>query len=271
MSDKGATPIPSTRVILWIHARSRSTVFELAIASEKSIHVIHEPFATAYFMGEERLCHERFIKGPPFPGHRYRDVQSELERTYPDKIAVFVKDGAKVLGGRNHYGYIPKEYVNTFIVRNPKAAVLSAFRSTKAMFPTEDDLDTLVDPCIDICDMVPIYQLYKYVTEELQQRPIVVHSEDLVNSPRETLEKYCKATGLPFRESFLNWEPGNIEHFPEYVKSPDFDLFNEKAIGSSCFIPSSDSDVDLTELPEKLRQCIDEYTLLYEEMISKKL
>ncbi|XP_070573622.1 uncharacterized protein [Ptychodera flava] len=211
MSDKGASRIPSTHIILWSHVRSRSTVFALAIASDKNIHVMNEPFVLAYRVGEERRCAERFIKGPPLPGHKYIDVQRELERLYSDERVVFVKDFPNALGGRDYYRYIPKEYINSFLVRHPKASVLSAFRCIKAMFPTVDDQEMLVDLCIEIGEMVAIYKLYKYVTEELGHRPIVVDSQDLVNAPRETLEKYCEATGLPFNESFLNWEPGNIQ------------------------------------------------------------
>ncbi|XP_070557228.1 uncharacterized protein [Ptychodera flava] len=266
MSDSGVT-----RVVLWCHPGSRSTAFELAIASDKSIQIIHEPFARAYFAGEERLCHEKYIRGPPLPGYRYKDIRVILEKSYPDKSAVFVKDGAYALGGRAHYKYIPHGYIHTFIVRNPKAAVLSAFRTAKKMFPTENNRDILVDACIDVCNMVPFFELYKYVTEELHQRPIVIDSQDLVNSPREIITKYCEATGLLFRESFLNWEPGNTEIFPEHTKTPAFKHVFGKAVDSSCFVHSFDSDIDVTELPEKLKQCIREYMPIYEEMASRKL
>ncbi|XP_077983076.1 uncharacterized protein LOC144437917 [Glandiceps talaboti] len=121
--------------------------------------------------------------------------------------------------------------------------------------------------------MLPIYELYKYVTEECQQRPILIHSEDLANAPKETLQKYCQATAITFKESFLNWKPGNVEHFHEGHKdNANFmTSFHANAVGSSRFQPSSDQHVDVSELPEELQKWSETFMPLYEEMIRQKL
>ncbi|XP_077983077.1 uncharacterized protein LOC144437918 [Glandiceps talaboti] len=264
---------PSTRVILWVNTRSRSTALELAIASDENIKVFHEEFAMAYYQGEERQCSKKHVKiGPPLQSYKYGDVKARLEKSYPEKTAVFAKEGAMSLGGRDHYKYIPRGYLNTFLVRNPRASILSTYRSQKAMVPDVDD-ETLIELTKDTGDMLPIYELYKYVTEECQQRPILIHSEDLANEPKETLQKYCQATGIPFRESFLNWKPGNFEHFHEGQRdNPNFmTAFHSNAVGSSRFHPSSDQHVDVSELPEELQKWSETFMPLYEEMIHQKL
>ncbi|XP_077986190.1 uncharacterized protein LOC144440680 [Glandiceps talaboti] len=264
---------PSTRVILWFHARSRSTALELAIASDESINVFHEQFVLAYFQGEERQCHEKHVKmGPPIQGYRYSDIKAKLEKPFPGKTAVFVKEGASALGGRDHYKYIPRGYLNTFLVRNPRAAILSTYRAMKA-FESQADGETLIDLTTADGGLLPIYHLYKYVTEERHQRPILIDSEDLANSPRETIQKYCQATGITFKESFLNWKPGNFGHFHERQRdNPKFmAAFHENAVCSSTFHPSSDQNTDLSELPEKLQAWCETMMPLYKEMIRHKL
>ncbi|XP_077983075.1 uncharacterized protein LOC144437916 [Glandiceps talaboti] len=264
---------PSTRVILWVNARSRSTALELAIASDENIKVFHEEFAMAYFQGEERQCSKKHVKiEPPLQNYKYGDVTARLEKSYLGKTAVFAKEGAVTLGGRDHYKYIPRGYLNTFLVRNPRASILSTYRSVKANVPDADN-ETLIELTKDVGDILPSFELYKYLTEECQQRPILIHSEDLANEPKETLQKYCQATGITFKESFLNWTPGNFEHFHEGQKDDTnfMTTFHAKAVASSRFHPSSDQHVDVSELPKEIQKWCETLMPLYEEMIEQKL
>ncbi|XP_077983071.1 uncharacterized protein LOC144437913 [Glandiceps talaboti] len=267
--------LPTTRVILWSHARARSTAFELAIASDESIKIFHEEFVTAHYHGEERQS-DMLIKnsemGQVLKDYKYGDVRTRLEKSYSGKTAVFVKDAARALGGRDHYKYIPRGYINTFLVRNPRAAILSTYRSAKAL-QADTDKDTWIDLIKGAGSLKPIYQLYKYITEECQQQPIIIDSEDLANSPKETLQKYCQATGITFKESFLNWKPRNFGHFPEHQREDTkiMAAFHENAVHSSCFQPSSDQHIDLSELPEELQKWSETNVPLYEEMIRQKL
>ncbi|XP_077986189.1 uncharacterized protein LOC144440679 [Glandiceps talaboti] len=267
---------PSTRVILWFHARSRSTALEMAIASDENIKVFHEEFYNAYFRGEERQCHEKLIDSrlnPPMQGFRYSDIKAKLEKSFPGKTAVFAKEGAGALVGRDHYKYIPRGYLNTFLVRNPRASILSYYRATKSVESHLIDGETLIELTKQDGSVLPIYQIFKYMTEESKQRPIVIDSEDLANSPRETLQKYCQATGITFKESFLNWKPGNSGHFIEILRDdPEYmAAFHGTSMRSSNFHPSSDQNIDLSELPEELQKWIETFMPLYEEMIRHKL
>ncbi|XP_077985327.1 uncharacterized protein LOC144439971 [Glandiceps talaboti] len=200
---------PSTRVILWFHPRSRSTALEMAIASDENTKVFHEEFYYAYYLGEERQCHEKLAARlqAPIQGYRYSDIKAKLEKSFPGKTAVFVKDGASALVGRDHYKYIPRD------------------------------------------------------------------SEDLANSPRETLQRYCLATGITFKESFLNWKPGNTGHLLESMKdNPEYmKAYHDTAVRSSTFHRSSDENIDLSELPEELQKWSETFMPLYEEIIRHKL
>ncbi|XP_077865945.1 uncharacterized protein LOC144353222 [Saccoglossus kowalevskii] len=261
---------PSLRVALWAHGRSRSTAFELAIAGEPSIKVFHEQFVTAYCEGEEGIFHDNRISGPPVPGYTYQEVKDRLEKTScPEKSAIFMKDNAGCLGGRKNYKYLPIGYIHTFLVRDPKASILSSYKCALAECSHMRDVVKYV---MDVYNFEENYRFYKYVTNELNLPAIIVESDDLLRNPRKTLQKYCLATGLSFSENFLNWKPGNIHHFPDHMKNPQFvEMYFKTAIESSCFQPLAQSHINIGELPYELKQYIDQVMPLYMEMADNKL
>ncbi|XP_077865664.1 uncharacterized protein LOC102806989 [Saccoglossus kowalevskii] len=265
---------PSLRVALWAHGRSRSTAFELAIAAEPSIKVFHEQFVMAGFHGEERMCKDVFVRGPPVPGYTYQEVKDRLEKTScPEKSAIFIKDNAGSIGGRANYIYLPTGYIHTFLIRDPKASIISSYKSVlEDCSRIECDIRDVPKRTIEVYSFEANYILYKYITDELNLPAIIVESDDLIRNPRETLQKYCLATGLSFSENFLNWKPGNIHHFPDHMKNPQFvELYFKPAIESSCFQSPTQSPMTLSELPDELKQYIDHVMPLYREMADKKL
>ncbi|XP_077868301.1 uncharacterized protein LOC144358474 [Saccoglossus kowalevskii] len=265
---------PSVRVMLWAHGRSRSTAFGMAIASEPSIEVFHEHFVMAYRHGEERMCDELFVRGPPVPGYTYQEVKDRLERiSCPEKSAIFMKDNAGSLAGRENYKYLPSGYIHTFLIRDPKASIMSSYKCALAECSRNArDVGDIVKLAIDVYQFEENYTFYKYVTEELKQPAVIVESDDLITDPRKTLQKYCKATGIPFSEKFLNWKPGNIDHFPDHMKTPQFvEMYFKPAFESSSFKQVTPSSVDLSKLPDELKQYIDKVMPLYREMVANKL
>ncbi|XP_077868300.1 uncharacterized protein LOC144358472 [Saccoglossus kowalevskii] len=274
MATRSVGVTPSVRVMLWAHARSRSTVFEMAIAAEPSIKVYHEQFVMAHFHGEERMCDEVYFRGPPVPGYTYQEVKDRLQTNCISEIsAIFAKDSAGALGGRANYKYLPTGYINTFLIRDPKASILSAYKCALAECDrTKTSVRSAGKIAIGGGGFIPIYKLYKYVTDELKQHAIIEDSDDLVLNPRKTLQKYSAATGLPFSEKFLHWTPANTHHFPDLMKSLEFlNQFFKTAIESTGFIPPSHSQMDLSELPEELKEHIDHAMPMYNEMANNRL
>ncbi|XP_077863439.1 uncharacterized protein LOC144346783 [Saccoglossus kowalevskii] len=261
------------RVALWARGRSRSTAFELAIAGESSITVFHEQFAMAYCEGEERICPEDYSKGPPVPGYTYQEVKDRLEKTScPEKSAIFIKDNTGCLGGRKNYKYLPTGYIHVFLIRDPKASIMSSYKCALAECSRVGyGVRDVVKCVIEVHRFVENYRFYKYVTNELNLPAIIVESDDLIRNPRKTLQKYCLATGLSFSENFLNWKPGNIHHFPDRMKNPQFvEMYFKTAIESSCFQLLAQSHINV-ELPEEVKEYIDHVMPLYMEMAENKL
>ncbi|XP_077870102.1 uncharacterized protein LOC144363043 [Saccoglossus kowalevskii] len=266
------SPIPAKRIILWTYARTRSTVFELSVSSVPTIKVFHEPYLTGLWMGEEK---EHETSMPSVKGHSKEDVKPLLEADYPGYEAIFVKDYAYALRGKTNYGFIPRGFVHTFLIRNPQAVVPSYYKRIKIDKETGLVLhDDVVKSTMALGgDPKPLYELYQYVKEDLGQQAIVLDSDDLIESPRDMMKKYCNESGLPFAESMLNWKPGNISHWPECYQGPEWSHYYQRAIDSSSFVVNKHKveQDNIQDLPEKLIQFIEKSKVVYEEMAKYKL
>ncbi|XP_077988575.1 uncharacterized protein LOC144443075 [Glandiceps talaboti] len=219
-----------TRVMLWCQPRSRSTVFELSMASVPSFQVFHEPYVVADILGIER---KPMLSCPPVPGHTFAEVKVRLEAGCSGKCAVFAKDFA--INRRGNMDNLPIGFTPTFMIRDQKAVVISHIKNSVDMYKDIAPIDDIVNGVADYSDLKPMFEIYKYVKEVLRQRPIVIESDDLVRAPREVLLKYCNETGLPFHESMLKWKPGNKSYWFPPFQEPPLVKYYEVALTSSSF------------------------------------
>ncbi|XP_077992504.1 uncharacterized protein LOC144446580 [Glandiceps talaboti] len=265
------SPNPPTRVMLWCQARSRSTVFELAMASVPLFQVIHEPYIIADNYGEER----RYQLSPEkVSGYSYAEVKCTLEANFPGKKAVFVKDLPVTLQG--NMDNLPTGYLHTFLIRDPKSTILSYYKMALKCLP-KSNTDFKSTGYLEYMSMKPTFDLYRYVMETLHQKPIIIDSDDLLHSPREVIQKYCNATGLPFHESMLNWTPGNTGHwFPKFLENPSHLGYFTHAIASSCFqqpqtTHSASSAEEEIEFPTEISEVLESNQPIYDELYKHKL
>ncbi|XP_077988576.1 uncharacterized protein LOC144443076 [Glandiceps talaboti] len=259
-----------TRVVLWCQPRSRSTVFELAMASVPSFQVFHEPYMVADVFGVER---QPLLSDPPVPGHAFAEVKARLEADYPTKSVVFTKDFA--INIRGNMENLPSGFTHTFLIRDQKAVVTSDFMKTVDVYKDITSMDSIVKSVAEYCDLKAMFEIYKYVKEVLRQRPIVIESDDLVRAPREVLQKYCNETGLPFHESMLKWKPGNKSYwFPPLQERP-FVKYYDVALASSSFASveerSNTSVYSDVELPEILYKVIESNRPIYDQLSKNKI
>ncbi|XP_077997889.1 uncharacterized protein LOC144451004 [Glandiceps talaboti] len=259
---------PSPRVMLWAQPRSRSTVFQLSMASVPTFKVYHEPYAVASLFGSDRQNPSLY---PELPGHSYLEVINMLQTDYPGKTAVFAKDFAIYL---RDYNDLPAGYIHTFLIQNPERAALSLYRLTMKLFDEHMPYDKILEVIIRELDLKPTWDLYKYVTQEMNQKVVIISSDDLAKSPREVVQKYCKETGLPFHESMLNWKPGNISWWAQPFREPPYIGYYTTAISSSCFLPpskSSTSTPDGEYIPTEVLDIIQANQPLYDELYKNRL
>ncbi|XP_077984764.1 uncharacterized protein LOC144439354 [Glandiceps talaboti] len=257
-----------TKVMLWSYWRSRATALEFSMASVKSFKVFHDEFSIAALAGQGE--HSLLAKLLVIPGYEYSQVKERLEADYPGKEAVFAMDHA-VLVLLDKLDYIPEGYQHVFLIRHPKEAIPSAY---EAMVDIEEfgivqlDVANLI---MKFGSMSHFKRLFDHITGK-GYSPIVIDSKDLVTNTRETLQKLCDKTGLPFYDSMLQWEPGNISHWPYFARIlplPETRLYKMSFESSSFEDVSSPCDFD--GLPPELNKLIEDDTKIYEHMLNFKI
>ncbi|XP_077984765.1 uncharacterized protein LOC144439355 [Glandiceps talaboti] len=257
------------KIMLWSHWRSRATALELSMASVKSFKVFHDEFSIAALAGEEKhsIVPNQII---PLPGYRYSEVKQRLEADYPEKEAVFAVDHA-ALAIMDKLDYLPEGYQHVFLIRHPEEAIPSAY---EAVVDIEEfgivqlDVENVI---MKFGSMSHFKRLYDHVNEK-GYSPIVIDSEDLVTNTRETLQKLCDKTGLPFYDSMLEWKPGNINHWPKFARGfPVEQTRLYKVAYESSSFEAISSPCDLDDLPGELKELIEDDTPIYEDMLQDKI
>jgi len=147
---------------------------------------------------------------------------------------------------------------HTFLIRNPADAMTSMLRSI-----TYDSHSTgytyFNESEMSYGEMAV---LFRFVTEELGQSPIIIDHDDLVANPEQILSRYLKALGLDFQPAMLHWTKPLPPH-PEVWQG-----FFEQANTSTGFARRGSRQ---TEVPAQLFQAVQQAMPVYEELRKHRL
>ncbi|XP_077992864.1 uncharacterized protein LOC144446892 [Glandiceps talaboti] len=262
------------RIMIWCNPRARSTVFELSMASVPSFKVFHEEYVLAALMGEERAPGP-FSTFPILPGYSFREVKERLEADYTGYEAVILKDVVPMALPGGTFKFLPEGYQHTFIIRHPRVAHRSMYKVSTELHEKGLLTESAVDFTYRLCTFQPLYDFYNSLVNEKGQKPIVIESDDLAQNPRDVLQRYCKATGIPFYESMVNWKPNNIGFWNELHASDFFSFIYKNAIESSCYRPPTKTQTkpgnEDDDLPAVMKELIEKDTPMYNEIIKHKI
>ncbi len=230
---------------LWAVPRSLSTAFERVFVEREDFEVLHEPFSASYYYGEDR------------PSDRYADVEPEAEYSYENVLAevlrprekrLFLKDMAYHAKPVMSPEFI-SNFVNTFIVRDPKYVISSLYK----MWP---------DFTLEETGFEQIYWAFRYA-EEAGEDPVVVDAMTFSEDPVGILSAYCERIGLPFRADALSWEPGEVEEWKSW------EGWHDAAQQSTGIKRAQRRDPELpSELREAYEDCLPYYYALAAHTIS---
>ena len=92
--------------------------------------------------------------------------------------------------------------------------------------------------------------------------PVVIDADDLLANPRDMMEHFCTATGLPFRETMLTWSPRIVSDWTEFTY---YKVWHGTAMMSSGFIKPSPSaaEVPATAHPREVEDVIQQALPFY--------
>ncbi|PIK46295.1 hypothetical protein BSL78_16827 [Apostichopus japonicus] len=144
--------------------------------------------------------------------HIHEYIKEQLEKPLDEgKKFLLIKDMAFGIDGHHHQ--LPKgRFRHTFLIRDPNRTALSARKLLAHLYDYKGDLDKFTEigsgnPFIswDMLSVDPLYNLYKYVKENIEPNPVVIDADELQNNPDVMLKKYCEAIGIPWDDKYLSW------------------------------------------------------------------
>ncbi len=182
--------------------RNISTALMYSFAQRSDTQVVDEPFY-AYYLLET---------GAEHPG-REESIQC-MESHYPQIIQNIEAEGKKekhyFVKNMAHHLLDPdwsfmQNWVNVFLIRNPKQLIASFAQVIKA--PTMRDIG-----------LENQYKIWQFLRAQTGQPPLVLDSNELLKNPPRVLQKLCEQIGIPFEEAMLSWEAGPIPEDGTWAK-----------------------------------------------------
>ena len=100
--------------------------------------------------------------------------------------------------------------------------------------------------------------------------PVVIDADDLLANPRDMMEHFCSATGLPFQETMLTWTPGIVSDWTEFTYYKEW---HGTAMMSSGFVKPtlSATEIPATAYPQEVVDVIRRSLPFYEAMYAVKM
>ena len=227
-SDQWIIMEDTVKAIIWASPRTCSTALLKCLSGIPNSKMFDELYTIAFLFGPERLDPTPPDEEPPtaecydaFPSSicTYDWIKTILEKDYPGKKAVLSKEISYCLNQR--YDSIPEGYRHVFLLRHPSKVfpswkkltieVMTDFLKKQEPISMEDYDFNQQPPHI----LPPgyafkeAYDLFEYVKEKkLDENPIIIEADDLVNDPAAILSALCGKLGLPYSDSLLTWDKG---------------------------------------------------------------
>ena len=204
--------------------------------------LLYEPFLVAYQLGPERRNHgtpnehvyERYYNivqqemqtalennhalfaDTYWFDHEYctfDSVKTELEGPCdPDVRVIVSKDHAYNLVG--NYDKIPEGFQHVFMIRQPQKMFLSFKTAMTRMYKygrsreQNAECGTSEVTLLSNFRYAEMYNLYKYIATNIQEKPLVIDADDLQNHPESILRQLFEGIGVPYQDSFTTWPTG---------------------------------------------------------------
>ncbi|MFD7656687.1 sulfotransferase family protein [Actinosynnema sp. NPDC059797] len=238
-------PVEGKPIVLWAVPRSRSTAFLRIMLERGDLEVAHEPFSYLQLDGHFEFAGRR-ATSPVELLDAVLDVNATGRR-------VFAKD-------TSDYRYEPllederlfTDVVNTFMIREPKAAISSHY----AVNP---------DAALDEYGFEYLHAIFDAVRSATGEVPLVIDGDDLVANPEALVRAYCERVGLEFLPEALSWEPGEREHWRRTGR------WHAEVAESSGLVAKAPERRETPDTNEHLRRVAEHHQPFYDELARHRL
>ena len=247
------------KIYIWTTDRSLGTVFLKALSSTRDAVIFNGLFTAAYLFGPQRKIKdfrkpndkEATKRTSNYPHVLSNDVftfdwaEKCFAASYPGKT-VFFKDQAYTLCGMHHK--LPEDSQHSFIIRHP----LRVLASTKKYLVDYYDDVTMSTPMTEIYakympkgfGYIELHDLIMFLCEK-KKKVVIIDADDLQTDPEAIMRKYCEEVGLPFQESYVQWEKGEERLHQWHMNrnmlycglEEEFGAYYRSAVESTHFLP----------------------------------
>lgn len=184
----------NNKIGMWACPRSRSTVTTRAFEQLEGCIVFNEPFWACHPTPD--ITPEMLNKGET----NYRKVIAKLTADLPDVSNFsFQKLSTDLYSLDWGFDWLT-EIKSFFLIRDPKDIIISY---DKAM--TADDGYKIKKITPSMIGINVLYEAFSRVKSLQTNPPLVVHSNDLVKNPHQTLKWLCGSLNLDFDVKMLTW------------------------------------------------------------------
>jgi adenylylsulfate kinase len=154
----------------------------------------HEPYNEAFYYGHDRR-HDRYFLADktlqPTAGLTIASTHDRMLRLAADG-RVFIKDFAYSIIHMADDRFLDA-FTHTFLIRDPAKVITSMHSRWPDISLAEIGFEDL-------------HTLFNRVADREGRAPVVVDSDELLQSPQTGMQRYCEAVGIPYLAAALNWE-----------------------------------------------------------------
>ena len=212
----------------------------------------HEPFGEAWYRGEDARWPRRDPDCTPVAGLSFASVWQELASAAA-RGPVFSKDFPHYVSHLWDDDFLDR-FHHSFLIRDPAKVVTSMYSRWPEFLLEETGFGEQRELFDRLCDRDG-------------SPPVVIDSDDLLERPRNIVEAYCDAVGIPFIEDALSWDPGERTEVSWY----DGGSWHANLRASDGLKPQPRRAADISDAPDRIRLIHDAVLPHYEHLHSFRL
>lgn len=234
-------------VALWTAPRSISSAYERCLSQHGEVETFFEPFFNVYFFSRWRQADDN---GDFEKALDYGPAEA-VQLLHSGKAPVaFFKEMASI-----YWPYKDREFLasvkNTFLIRRPEFSLNGWLKMGKV--PDENRFG-----------FTRLRELWRLVTQELGQEPIVVEASAFQNNPARVLQQYCTRIGIEFDPAMLSWEPKEHQTWaPELMTDESWLKWQAILNQSTTILPAPK---ELPVIPAEHEHLLEEARKVYAEI-----
>ncbi len=233
-------------IAMWSGPRNLSTALMRSFGNRSDVtNVLDEPFYASYLVST----------------NKDHPMKREVIKSQPNNIDEVKKNcqvKSKGLTYQKHMTHhiIDKDYswmnplTNCFLIRNPKMVVHSFMKSWN-------------DGGFEDIGFQQQYDIYKYVQDNINDKPLIIDASKLRNNPKRVLSKFCKIVGLEWDDNMLSWSSGFKDYDGVWAKH-----WYPSVLNSTSFKPETNKQIKLSDNEKRI---VDLAMPIYEELYESSI